>query len=92
MDYYFHCRILRWAGHVSRMPFRRLPRKLLTCWLTEPRLAASPQMTWGESLENALIAKNIPVEFSKWSKLAADRPKWRELLSKVPGVSPALAD
>jgi hypothetical protein len=89
IDHYFHCRILRWAGHVSRMPLRRLPRKLITSWLTEPRLPGGQQMSWSKTLKSALAAKDIPEAYSEWAKLAADRPKWRELISKVSKVLPA---
>ena len=85
IDSYFHSRILRWAGHVSRMPLYRLPRKLLTCWSADSRLAHRSQMSWGLSLENILDKLGIPVEFCEWMKLAADRPKWRNLVTEVTG-------
>jgi hypothetical protein len=85
IDCYFHRRILRWAGHVSRMPLHRLPRKLLTSWSTDSRLAQRSQMSWGLSFENILTTLGIPVKFCEWKKLAADRPKWRELVIEVTG-------
>jgi hypothetical protein len=69
------------------MSIQRLPRKLLTSYITEPRLANRHQVSWAESLNNALTAKGIPVEFGKWKKLAADRAKWKELLLTVADVT-----
>ena len=37
MDKYIARRQLRWLGHVSRMPFDRLPRRLLSSWLPYKR-------------------------------------------------------
>ena len=38
-------------------------------------------MSWGESFDKILVKVGIPVKFSEWAELAADRSKWRELLS-----------
>ena len=78
LDSYYQRRLLRWAGHVSRMPIDRLPRMLLTGWVANPRPIGCPQMTWGRTLKKALLCKDLPTEFAEWSKLAADRAKWRQ--------------
>jgi hypothetical protein len=74
-DSYFHNRILRWAGHVARMPMSRAPRQLLTGWVSHSRPIGCPQMTWGRTLENALKSKGISKEFDEWIAIAKDRSK-----------------
>ena len=44
---YIARRQLRWLGHVSRMPFDRLPRSLLSSWLPYKRPRGAPEMTFG---------------------------------------------
>ena len=46
--------MLRWAGHVARMPEERLPRKLLTGWVEHPRPHGRPEQTFGHALDKAL--------------------------------------
>jgi len=83
IDSYFHNRILRWAGHVARMPMSRAPRQLLTGWASHSRPIGCPQMTWGRTLENALKSKGISKDFDEWIAIAKDRSKWRQLTHSI---------
>ncbi len=53
-DSYYNRRLLRWAGHVARIPIDRRPRKLLTGWVEQARPVGCPQMTWGRTLNKTL--------------------------------------
>ena len=77
LDTYYHRRLLRWVGHVSRMPLTRVPRMLLTGWVAHSRPLGCPQMTWGRTLKKALLDKSLPTDFTAWREIAADRQKWR---------------
>jgi hypothetical protein len=83
VDQYYHRRLLRWAGHVSRMPMSRAPRQLLTGWVAHPRPTGSPLMTWGRTLKKALVRCGQSPDFTVWSKVAADRGEWRKLCGQM---------
>ena len=76
LTYYYRNRILRWAGHVARMPMTRIPRKLLTGWVANPRPLGRPYMAWGHTLKRALKAFDIPADFEEWTALAKNRNGW----------------
>jgi len=52
LDSYYHNWILRWAGHVARMPMTRAPRQFLTGWVADSRPNGPngcPEMTWSRT-------------------------------------------
>ena len=59
---YLARRRLRWLGHVARMPQHRLPRQLLTSWVTNPRPRGPPLMTFGRSVTKDLREAGIELD------------------------------
>ena len=72
-------RQLRWAGHVMRMDFDRLPRKFMSAWVMHPRRRGRPQFTYGHSLETQLRKANV--DLSEWANLTQDREAWRKIVN-----------
>ncbi len=62
---YYIRRLLRWAGHVARMPMDRMPRELLTGWVEHARPIGCPKMTRGRTLNKALNSYNLPTIFGQ---------------------------
>ena len=77
-DFYVARRQLGWLGHVARMDFSRLPRRMLSCWVPHQRPRGAPRMTYGRSVAKALAVFDI--SSAKWPALAADRVAWRATL------------
>ena len=74
--------MLRWAGHLARMPPDRLPRKFLTSWVADKaRPQGRPSASWVTTLEAVLVRKGISTEFAEWTELAQDRSEWLVLLN-----------
>jgi hypothetical protein len=87
IDVYVKRRLLRFVGHIARMPFDRTPRRMLSSWVAAPRPSGGQLMTYGRSVFKALDAFGI--DHSSWSTLAQDRAAWRgaihgELLAEGP--------
>ena len=74
IDTYICRQQLRWAGHVVRMPWNRLPRKLLSCWVRSKRPRGCPKYTYGRSLKKCLRKADIDPE--TWHVTALNRSKW----------------
>ena len=56
VDHRVNCfkRQLRWAGHVARMSYERMPRKVLSSWVPNERPIGVPEFTYGRSLYKCL--------------------------------------
>ena len=69
-------RQMRWAGHISRIPWNRLPRKMLTAWCNSKRPRGAPQMTHGQNLKKKF--KRRSVDHKTWMVRSKNRVRWRE--------------
>ena len=76
-EYYLARRRLRWAGHVSRMHFSRLPRMFLSSWVDHKRPQQRPQFNYGHGLLRDL--RNAGVHLKAWDTLASDRNLWHAI-------------
>ena len=76
IDTYINSRQLQWAGHVMRMPYERLPRKMITSWVPARRPVGCPSFTYGRGLYKSL--KKADISRSEWATLATDHVKWRQ--------------
>ena len=75
LRWHYETRLLRWAGHISRMQHDRLPLMLLTSWCPNSRPIGCPRMTYGRTVKKAL--KRRP---EIWPELPFDRPdNWETL-------------
>ena len=81
IDVYITRHQLRWAGHVARMPFHRLPRKMLSSWVRAKRPRGSPQFTYGRMLRKAM--KKVGIDTQRWNILASNRELWKDSYTKT---------
>lgn len=81
IDVYVTRRQLRWAGHVARMSFERLPRKMLSAWVPEKRPVGAPEFTYGRGLVKSL--KKASIDKNSWHTLAQDRVLWGEAVASM---------
>ncbi len=78
-------RRLQWLGHVYRMPADRLPRRLLSLWVTNLRPKGRPHLTYGHGLVNNLKTHGL---IDTWSTIALDRVSWRAKVKAIRKCKP----
>ncbi len=62
---YYNRRLLRFPGHVARIPPDRMPRKLLTGWIEHFWPVVYAQMTWVHTLKKALKSTDLSTDFEQ---------------------------
>jgi hypothetical protein len=82
IEHYYFQRLLRWAGHVARMPMTRLPRLFLTGGSPNQDGSTScVRSAWHTCLFRVLAKRNIDLD--TWYEVAQDRAKWRKRVNEV---------
>ena len=72
---------LRWTGHVRRMSWDRLPRKMITSWVNSKRPRGCPKLTYGRSLRKWFV--KIGIGNDEWYGLAENRDEWRAMIIDI---------
>ena len=57
-DFYVAQRQLRWLGHVARMDFDRLPRRMLSAWTPHKRPIGASRLTYVRSMAKAMAVSS----------------------------------
>ncbi len=76
MDHYLNTRYIRWAGHVARMSENRLPRRMLTAWVDNPRPRGKSHYGYGHWLEKELNAAGVITE--RCALARGNVPSWMQ--------------
>ena len=84
IDVYVSQRQLRWVGHVMRMSWDRLPRKVISFWIRSKRPKGCPNLTYGRSPKKSL--KKADVDTENWFVLSLDCDGWTNVINNIPLV------
>ncbi|XP_076049524.1 uncharacterized protein LOC143030251 [Oratosquilla oratoria] len=72
--------MLRWAGHVNRMPDDRLPKQVLYAQMTHGKRSRGGQRKrYKDVIKRCLDHCNINTD--SWEEASRDRPKWRTTIA-----------
>eukprot|EP00978_Attheya_sp_CCMP212_P020287 scaffold57853_cov24-Attheya_sp.AAC.2 len=77
-------RHLQWVGEMARMKETRLPLKILSCWINEPRPTRRPHTTTRNSMVQSLQIPDRSISncgtLKEWFQSAKDKSVWNERL------------
>ena len=76
----YRWRLLKWVGHIARMPTTNLQWRMMTCCVNGKRPHGRPLMKWGHAVHRAFKARKISTDFHVWSKLAEDVVTWTSMI------------
>ena len=71
-------RVLRWFGHVEKMDYCRLARRVLMAEVSGGRVRGRPRLSWMDGVKVALGNRGMTVEAAR--QCSKDRKEWRALV------------
>ena len=69
-------RVLRWFGHVERMDYYRMARRVLMTEVSGGQVRGRPRLTWMDRVKLALGNRGMTVEAARQWK---DQKEWRAI-------------
>ncbi len=76
--------ILRWYGHIKRMPEERFPRRSLDWTPQGRRPVGRPRKRWMDGVKSALLRRETTLDEVEGDELYLDRREWRSLTKRTP--------
>ena len=73
IDFYVARRQLRWLGHVSRMDWERLPRRMLSAWAPHARPVGAPRALYLRPQHGQGDGDVFNLDHARWPELAGRR-------------------
>ena len=80
---YMARRMLRWLGHVRRMDWSRLPRKLLSSWVYQARPLGRPRKRWAGSIEDDIKTARLTISNLHEKANEENKLEWKNRIKKL---------